>query len=226
MPAGLTILRSLNREMKHSRKSQRKSQRKSKSQRGGGWGYTGPAFTTALGVPLEARTFVSDCLPRRDAAPMDMAVQQQGGSKPTAGQGGGACGCMAQPPMMKQQMGGGAGTGGYGFVITDNSLGKVYDNLSTGACPPAATSPTLAQFAAQAGGAAPIQAPGVQDPKLYGVVSYPVGYGYTTPVQVNGQSYMDPARYDRTCSGGGRRRRQRKSHRKSHRKTRKGGRKH
>jgi hypothetical protein len=37
---------------------------------------------------------------------------------------------------------------------------------------------------------------------------------------------MDPARYDRTCSGGGRRRRQRKSHRKSHRKTRKGGRKH
>jgi hypothetical protein len=198
--------------MKYSRKSKsrRKSQRKSKSQRGGGWGYTGPAFTTALGVPLEARTFVSDCLPRRDAAPMDMAVQQQGG----------ACGCMAQPPMVKQN-GGGGGTGGYGFVL-DNSMGKVYDSLSVGACPPATTSPTLAQFAGagQKGGASPIQAPGVEDPKLYGVVSYPAGYGYTTPVQVNGQSYMDPARYDRTCSGGGRRRR----HRKSHRKTRKGGR--
>ncbi len=97
------------------------------------------------------------------------------------------------------QSGGGSATGGYGFEL-NNSLGKVYADLPKGPC-----------MVTQSGGAAVDE---------YGVVSYPAGYGFDKAHAVVTPSamYLDRVAYDRTCQGGGARRRSRKyrKHRKSH----------
>lgn len=192
--------------MKYSRRRvSRRHKRRSQKQRGAGWAYTGPAFTASAGVPVDSRTWTDDC-----------AVT----ARPMPIQAGGACGCMGSSTIYGKQNGGGAGTGGYGFDISNNDMGKAYASLTTGSCPPPAT-------------ASPLMKGGASDADLYGQVSYSAGYGYTKPVEVNGVSYMDPVPYGKSCMGGGRRyrksrkvsRKGRKSMKKS-RKSHKAGRKH
>lgn len=158
------------------------------AQRGGdGYGYTGAAFTPAGSMaPIESRAAFSHCgFPARPGSMV-----------------GGACGsCSAPAVLMGQaQVGGGGGTGGYGFDITNNDLGKVYSSLSVGSCP------------GQKGGAS------MADTRI--VDSYPAGYGYG-PESVreinNGTAhYLDQISYGRQCMGGGYRRTSR-AHRKGSR---------
>ena len=94
--------------------------RRTRKQRGGGWGYNGPAFQPTAGMAPEAARAAIDTgcdFPERPAP-----------------QVGGGCGCVAAPPM-QQQRGGGAGTGGYGFTLDNSMGGKVYADLTRGPCP-------------------------------------------------------------------------------------------
>jgi hypothetical protein len=104
-------------------------------------------------------------------------------------------------------VGGGAGTGGYSFSLT-NELGKVYTSLPVGACP------------VQAGGGGP--APIGSDAALRGVVSYPNGFALGHPFSTRNESahFLEPVRYDRSCMGGGSRssRRNRKQKNRRNRK--------
>ena len=153
----------------------KRSTRKGRKQRGGAYGYTASAFSTPGGVAVENRASYDHCYGDMRPAP---AVTPTG-----AMQAGGACNTCGFP-----QVGGGSGTGGYGFQL-DNSLGKVYAELPKGPCP-------------QSGGAAAEE---------YGIVSYPSGYGFDKAHAVVTPSamYLDPVRYDRTCQGGGSRKRHR-----------------
>jgi hypothetical protein len=171
---------------KHSRRMRRTRRR---AQRGAGWGFNGPAFQPVVGMVPEAAR-----------ASMDTGCNYPERPAP---QVGGGCGCMAAPPL---QRGGGAGTGGYGFVLDNSMGGKVYADLTRGAC------------SSQSGGV-----------RSEPVVSYPSGYGYNTAsaVEVGGGSahYLEQAPYGRQCMGGGARlkrsikrsRKVRKSHKKSRR---------
>jgi hypothetical protein len=115
-------------------------------------------------------------------------------------QRGGACGSCNPPRVLLQQaqIGGGGGTGGYGFVLDNDVGGKVYSSLSVGPCP-----------GAQVGGASMIDTRAVD--------SYPAGYGYgpESAKEIGGGTahYLDQMSYGRQCMGGGARR-----HKKSHRK--------
>jgi hypothetical protein len=168
---------------KHSRRIRRTRRR---VQRGAGWGFNGQAFAPVAGMAPEAARTTIDTGCDAPARP--------------APQVGGACGCMAMPPL---QRGGGAGTGGYGFAL-NNELGKVYPDLIRGPCP------------SQSGGSM----------RAEPVVSYPSGYGYNTAsaVEVGGGSahYLEQVPYDRQCMGGGALRKHKKSRkaRKSHKKSR------
>lgn len=167
----------------------RRTRRTRRVQRGAGWSFNGPAFQPVAGMAPEAARAVVDTgcdFPERPAP-----------------QVGGACGCMAMPPI---QRGGGSGTGGYGFVLDNTMGGKVYADLTRGACP------------SQSGGSI----------RAEPVVSYPSGYGYNTAsaVEVGGGTahYLEQVPYGRQCMGGGARRRASRKHRKSHKKSRRHGR--
>ena len=196
--------------MAKTRRSHHKRSRKTRArrtQRGGaapegGYGsysFTGAAFE-ANGVPFESRGIgYSHCGPELRQPP-----QIGGRRNRSRKQRGGGCGCMAAPPM---QTGGGGGTGGYGFDLTSNDLGKVYAATTVGACPPAR----------QVGGANP----STPTPSPYQIMSYPAGYGYGPAgvVSTDSAHYLDQSAYDRTCQGGGarkrstrRRRQQRRRH--------------
>lgn len=164
--------------------------RRNRKQQGGGWGYNGPAFQPAGGMAPEAARAVVDTgcdFPERPAP-----------------QVGGGCGCMAAPPLW--QRGGGSGTGGYGFVLDNSMGGKVYADLTRGACP------------SQSGGSM----------RAEPVVSYPSGYGYNTAsaVEVGGGTahYLEQVPYGRQCMGGGSRRLRRRKSTRRHKKSRRHGR--
>jgi hypothetical protein len=201
----------------------RKSKRTRRAQRGGGdgaYGFTGVDSMSAAGTPLDTRgASYTQCGWDARVSPDVSAyktVQFGGRSRRRASrrltrasrrfrhQRGGACGCMAAPPMQAQR-GGGGGTGGFSFGL-DNSIGKVYSSLNVGACPPAPRE-------SQIGGAA------VDD---IGIVSYKSGYGFG-PASVYSTAsahYLDKLPYDRTVLTGGSRKG------RKHRKGRKGSRKH
>ncbi len=138
---------------------------------------------------------------------------QLGGRRRT--QKGGACGCSGGAARMvggtqrggsgngtSRMVGGGAGTGGYSFSLT-NELGKVYTSLPVGACP------------VQAGGGGP--APIGSDAALRGVVSYPNGFALGHPFSTRNESahFLEPVRYDRSCMGGGSRRNRKQKNRRN-----------
>jgi hypothetical protein len=104
------------------------------------------------------------------------------------------------------QKGGGAGTGGYSFNLT-NELGKVYTSLPVGACP------------VQTGGGGSNPAPIGSDAALREIVSYPNGYALGHPFSTRNESahFLEPVRYDRSCMGGGSRRRRQNRKQKNRR---------
>lgn len=180
-----------------------RTRRNKRRQRGGAWGYDSVAAVTPGGVPLESRTAYDHCYGDMRTAP---AVTPTGPM-----QTGGACGnCGFQQMGGRQQVGGGSATGGYGLDLTNNSLGKVYADLSKGACMTQSGGQQVANH--QVGGAAADE---------YGLVSYSAGYGFDKAHAVVTPSamYLDKVPYDRTCQGGGRRKT-----RRGGRKTRRGGR--
>jgi hypothetical protein len=180
-----------------ARRRPHKRQQKQKAQQGGGWGYDSVAGVSAAGAPFEARTAYDHCYsdPRAVMAPQINPIG--------AMQSGGACGCMAQPPM---QSGGGSGTGGYGFTL-NNDMGKVYADVTRGPCP----------TSVQTGGGPGLPAEIAN--------SYSAGYGFGPAgvVQSSSATYLDRSDYGRTCQGGGRRR-STKRNRKTRRRGRKTGR--
>lgn len=173
-----------------------KQQRRSRKQRGGnGFAFSGPAAVSASGVPFESRGGYDHCGPEMRAAPDVSATGAfSGGSLKNRSrkQRGGSCNCWGG------QAGGGAGTGGYSFIL-DNSLGKVYADLPKGTC-------------GQSGG-------GSSD----AVVSYSSGYGFsaTSPFSTSSAHFLEPQSYDRTCAGGARSRKALKGSRKARKGSRK-----
>jgi hypothetical protein len=189
-----------------ARRTARRRHQKRKAQHGGGWGYDSVAGVSAAGAPFESRTPYDHCYsdPRAVMAPNVNPIG--------AMQSGGACGCMAQPPL---QSGGGSGTGGYGFTLS-NDLGKVYSDITRGSCP----------TSVQTGGVQTGGGPGLPAEIAN---SYSAGYGFGPAgvVQSSSATYLDRSDYGRTCQGGGRRstKKSRKARRRS-RKGRKTGRRH
>jgi hypothetical protein len=113
----------------------------------------------------------------------------------------------------RRMVGGGGGTGGYGFELT-NDLGKVYTSTPVGACP---AQPVATPLVAQAGGMSPIAASGTMaaatpTASLSLISSYPSGYALGRPYSTVNDSahFLEPVRYDRSCMGGGSRRGNRK----------------
>lgn len=192
-----------------ARRRQQKQKQNKKTQQGGGWGYDSTAGISAAGAPFEARTAYDHCYSDPHAA-MTPTVNPIG-----AMQRGGACGCMAQPPLMRggrvAQTGGGSGTGGYSLTLNNDMGGKMYADVTRGPCP----------TSVQTGGGPGLPAEIAN--------SYSAGYGFGPAgvVQSPSATYMDRTDYGRTCQGGGRRRtkKSRKTGRRGY-KGRKTGRRH
>jgi len=181
-------------QSRNQRKSQRRSRSRSRSrrQRGGDYGsygnfaFTGPAGVSAGGVPFESRAADNaHCGWHGRVAPQLGGRRSQRSRK----QRGGSCGCNGL-----MQFGGGSATGGFSPVM-NNFNGKVYDYLSVGACPPTPR-------ATQLGGASPLE-----------IASYPAGYGFGPRgvVSTDSAHYLVPLGYDRSCRGGYRKTKARKS---------------
>jgi hypothetical protein len=87
--------------VRKSRKTQRRHRRHRRQQRGGGWGFNGPAFAPAGGMaPLEARAVTDDCAVLDRPAP---SVTPTGAWS----QGGGGCSsCAVLAPPIAQSGGG------------------------------------------------------------------------------------------------------------------------
>ena len=168
--------------------------RHTRRQRGGdGYGYASTAFTASGNVPIESRTSYNHCDSGARVAPAAISPTLWGGRRRSRRQRGGACGCMATPPLMT---GGGAGTGGYSLTF-DNTLGKTYSGIDKAACP-------------QAGGAS-----------IYENVAYPASYGYDTGsvfLSDSAHFLVPQADVSRCASGGRRKTRRSKKHRRHGRK--------
>lgn len=174
-----------------ARKTVRRSRRSHRRQHGGGFAFDGPAFLPAGGMaPEAARTFTDDCVAPERLAP------QVGGACGSVG-----CGVVPDPSTRVPQRGGGAGTGGY-MPILSNELGKFHAGYLQGACP----------TASQVGGGEAVAA-----------VSYPAGYGFdgTSPYSTPSQSahFLEPRGYGQQCMGGGARRRSRRHRSRRHRRS-------
>jgi hypothetical protein len=114
---------------------------------------------------------------------------------------------------MQQQRGGGSGTGGFGFTLS-NEMGKVYADVPRGSC-----------VLPQRGGAS--NPSGSANESL---VSYPAGYGYDTRSvnEINNGTahFLAQLPYGRHMMGGkkshkSRRQKSQRKSRKSHQKSRK-----
>jgi len=188
-----------------SRRQQRtRKQKKQRQQRGGDYGFSGPAFMTAAGAPVESRMDQIDCMMVDRPAPV-LAASYGGArrSRKQRQQRGGACGCNGL-----QQRGGGGGTGGYSVDVGANDIGKMYSALIPGNC---ATVPSRAMVGGQRGGS-----------EAYGLQSYTAGYDMNRPVEIPGGSahYLDWSAYDKTCRGGARRLQKNQKNQKKQRKSR------
>lgn len=179
-----------------------------RKQRGGdGFGYTDAAFTASAGMaPVESRVAFSHCgfLPRPGSL-VGGARRRRGSRR----QRGGNCTSCAPSQVLinqavQQQVGGGAGTGGYAVNVSSNEMGKMYASVDRAPCP------------SQMGGAS------MADTRA--VDSYSAGYGYgpesVREINSGTAHYLDQMSYGRQCMGGGGRsaRRNRKGSRKAHRK--------
>ena len=164
-----------------------------RGQKGGDYGFSGPAFMSAAGAPIESRMDQIDCMAVERPAPT-LQASYGGARRSRKSQKGGACGCNA---LRLQQTGGGGGTGGYSVDVGANDIGKLYSAVTPGNC---ATVPLRA-----VGGSRRSQRGGA----TYGLQSYTAGYDMNRPVEAGGGSahYLDWTVYDKTCKGGARRRR-------------------
>lgn len=185
-----------------------KTRKAKRSQKGGDYGFSGPAFMSAAGAPVESRMDQIDCMMVDRPAPTLQA--SYGGARRSRKQKGGACGCNSL-----RQTGGGGGTGGFSMDVMNNDLGK-YSAFTPGNC---ATVPARAMV----GGSRKNQQKQKQrrqrgGSEAYGLQSYTAGYDMNRPVEAGGGSahYMDWSVYDKTCKGGARK--GRKGSRASHKK--------
>jgi len=178
--------------------SQRATRRqRQRSQRGGDYGFSGPAFVSASGAPVESRMDQIDCMEvARPPPAIGGSRQRQRQRKSKRSQRGGACGC-------NSQRGGGGGTGGYAVDVGSNDIGKMYSAITPGNC---ATVPSRAMV----GGSRKQQQQqrgGDSAATVYGLQSYSAGFDLNKPVEIPGGSahYLDWTAYDNTCKGGARR---------------------
>lgn len=181
-----------------SRSTQKQRQRqRQQSQRGGDYGFSGPAFVSASGAPVESRMDQIDCM---EVARPPPAI---GGARKSKKQRGGACGCNSQ---RGGQRGGGGGTGGYTVDVGSNDIGKMYSAITPGNC---ATVPTRAMVGGrrQQKQKQKNQRGGDSAATVYGLQSYSAGFDLNKPVEIPGGSahYLDWTAYDNTCKGGARR---------------------
>jgi len=176
-----------------SRSTRRQKQR---SQRGGDYGFSGPAFVSASGAPVESRMGQIDCMEVARPPPAIGGARQRKSKK----QQGGACGCNSQ-----SQRGGGGGTGGYTVDVGSNDIGKMYSALIPGNC---ATVPSRAMVGGSRKQKQQQQRGGSDSAaSVYGLQSYSAGFDLNKPVEIPGGSahYLDWTAYDNTCKGGARR---------------------
>ena len=186
-----------------------RTRRAKRGQKGGDYGYSGPAFMSAAGAPVESRMDQIDCMAvDRPAPTLHGGARRSRKQRSQKQQKGGACGCN-----MLQQRGGGGGTGGFSMDVMNNDLGK-YSAFTPGNC---ATVPARAMV----GGSRKHNQRGGSE--AYGLQSYTAGYDMNRPVETAGGSahYLDWTAYDKTCKGGARKGRKgskgskgRKSHKK------------
>ena len=176
----------------------RKNHKGKRGQKGGDFGFSGPAFMSAAGAPVESRLDQVDCMAVDRPAPV--LQSSYGGARRSRKQKGGACGCNSL-----RQTGGGGGTGGLTVDVGANDIGKLYSAVIPGNC---ATVPVRAMV----GGSRRSQRGGSE---AYGLQSYTAGYDMNRPVEAGGGSahYMDWTAYDKTCKGGARRTRRSRSRR-------------
>lgn len=182
-----------------SRSTQKQRQR---SQRGGDYGFSGPAFVSASGAPVESRMDQIDCMEVARPPPAIGGARQrksQRQRKSKKSQRGGGCGC-------NSQRGGGGGTGGYTVDVGSNDIGKMYSAITPGNC---ATVPTRAMVGGrrQQKQKQKQQRGGDSAASVYGLQSYSAGFDLNKPVEIPGGSahYLDWTAYDNTCKGGARR---------------------
>jgi hypothetical protein len=178
----------MKKQSQKNRKHRTKTQKRTRAQRGG----DGWGFTGPAFTPVGAMT------PEASRTVVDHCLPVEGRPVPVLTQQGGACMTCGPSVFPSAQRGGGAGTGGYGVNVSSNELGKVYTSATHYPCP------------SQKGGA--------ED--SFGLVSYPTGYGYNTRSvqEVGGAHFLSQNPYNKTCAGGGARR---KTHRRKSRKSRK-----
>ena len=184
----------------------RKNRKGKKSQTGGDYGYSGPAFVSAAGAPVESRLDQIDCMEVERVAPVlsGGSRKQRKQQRQRGGQTGGACGCN----QLQQRGGAGSATGGFATGVETNDLIKM-PVYTAGNC---ATVPTRAMYGGsrkqqrkQRGGDSSAAA-------VYGLQSYTATYDMNKSVETAGGTahYLDWTATDRTCRGGSRRQRQRK----------------
>lgn len=200
------------RKTRRAKKQKRSQHSRKQQQHGGGFTYDGVTGYSTGGVPIDARTAYDHCYadPRAAMMPNVGSPKMFGG-----GCGEGMCGlpqvggANATPTL---KVGGGSGSGGYGFVL-NNDLGKVYADAVRAPCPsvsgPSVSGPSTVTSSQQGGDRSPLD-----------LVSYPAGYDMARPYSTNSAHFLEPVRYDRMCAGGSRKHRTRK-HKHQSKKSRK-----
>jgi hypothetical protein len=137
-----------------------------RSQRGGGWGYTG-AIASSAGAPLEDRIANDGCTPPARVVP------QMGGYR----QRGGGCGCMRMDPSTQKG-------GNYSVNVGSNDLGKV-PIYAPGSCQRGGMAPLDYSLVGQGARVSENEIP-----------VYTAGYSSINPVELpDGARYMNVAGY-------------------------------
>ena len=98
----------------------RKNRKGKKSQTGGDYGYSGPAFMSAAGAPVESRLDQIDCMEVERVAPVLSGGSRKQKQRKQQRQKGGACGCN----QLQQRGGAGSATGGFSTGVETNELIK------------------------------------------------------------------------------------------------------
>ena len=198
-----------------SSRSTQKQRQRQRSQRGGDYGFSGPAFVSASGAPVESRMDQIDCMEVARPPPA-IGGARKSKKRSSKSQRGGACGCNAQ-----SQRGGGGGTGGYTVDVGSNDIGKMYSAVIPGNC---ATVPSRAMVGGKRQNQKQQrqrQRGGDSAASVYGLQSYSAGFDLNKPVEIPGGSahYLDWTAYDNTCKGGARRSKKAKKAKKAKRKS-------
>lgn len=165
------------------------------------------SFTSTGGVPFAVNQSTnSNCDTSFRVAPVIGGKRKgKGKGKDRKTQKGG-CGCGGMP-----LIGGGSGNGGYMTIFPTDSSSKLYPDVAERPCLPVPVGGRRSRRQ-QGGNLAPFGRETTAGGEPVGVISsYPAGFALDKPFNSDNANFLQYSSYDRSCMGGGKRKKCKKS---------------